>query len=1363
MPNVGDKLGTILLLRLLVIVTCLFFGTSDCKPFHNIYVNPVNGSDEDKSCLTANSSEHSCKTLELAFSRRANFTSYVLYPRNQYVLSKEVSFTNLTGLSIMGGNSIITCQGTGVGLAFVNVYGATFDDVAFMYCAATRMSTSKNFQSMLTPKPLYSFNVSLYFHLCTNIMMSWVNVSSSPNATGVVMYDTGGNNTVENCMFSNNTVTGAQAGGGGFYVEFTYCTPGNQNCTDDVYSEHPSISHSHYSFLNSRFANNLANNEGLHSNSTFIVPYKSNHESFGRGSGLCIYLKGKSAYNILEFTNCVFENNSAQWGGGVFLEFHDETASNSVYFNNCTFDTNKCNFTFDTGTGGGGMRLGHYVFGLDESTLNGTYGNRVEFNGCDFTNNSAMYGGGLSISPALQETDSGKGKEAIIVLYHVTFQGNIGKFGSALHVSRFHLITLGVMLDIFVHDTNFINNSVLYADLLQGESIPHTVGIGAVYINQANVIFEGSVLFTNNTGTGLAVAGTSVDFTESSVVFSNNTGYRGGAIALLGSAFFLINEHTKMFYYSNSATDKGGAIYNRYVEMDNLKTHFNCFIRHTDPLRTPNDWGSTFIFINNTDQNQLHNNSIHTSSVRPCAWAGGNGYSANISDIFCWKGWNYQYSHDVNSVVECSKQITSGPGYVRLLHPSHDTTVTAIPGHTFRLPISVTDDFGNDLTNVTVFSSTSNKTANDNNTYYWGGYASVTGLEKSRVCLSLESLGDIIWQVDLMVKLKRCPPGLYPFNSTINNTECTCTERQMYRGILNCDPNSYAVTMNDQNWIGYLDRYGTYLVGICPPGFCRTTNTSLILLPQNFYELDSTVCIHNRTGIMCGECLEGYGPAVNSPTYDCKPCKNITLGSNVVKYVASVYLPLAILFSVLIVFDIRLTTGPANAFILYSQLVSTTFTLDAFGQIPFNRITHDAYSVLQNIYLVIYGIFNLEFIENLLHPFCLSSKFNTLTALSLDYGVAVFPLAMIIATVLCLKLKECCCCSPIKCAKMSTNKLSRWKSSNIREALLPAFAAFILLSYTKFSLTSSYMLAWQPLIDEDGQPVKPYRVYFAGQFDSHNSAYLNAYYLPSIFVSAFVCIIPILFLVYPLVVFEWCLAKNKLLWKFYPVDKVHFFMDTFQGCYKSKMRFFSGLYFLFRLTINAAYIISVTWIQQFVVQQISCIIMITLVATCQPYKRKLLNYVDILIFADLAILNALSLFLYTSSQNGQDPPVSGFVVQYILVFLPLVYMLFYILWYALHSQKWLNKKFEPFTRRLGVNGYSLLDPVAPNGTVTRTYAEIGLSQEDDDELFARAELTNRYRRVNMVQGEEPEGAEESNSRQESGGYGTMSSHDTSSN
>ena len=1361
---------------------------------HNIYADPVNGTDSPE-CLTLNSSATPCLTLDHAFSYRNDSTCYILNPHTDYNLTEPVPpFKDLKSLMIRGGEgSVVSCGGE-VGLAFVNVSTIDIMDVIFLHCAETRNSTSRN-TDIYPNVTFYEFEVGLYFYLCKDVSMDKVNVSFSPNATGVVMYNTAGTNSILNSVFMNNTVSNTQYGGGGFYVEFSYCVPGDYACRNNKTETSPILG-ARYSFMNSNFSDNIASNEGIEHNTTYIVPYHTYHQAFGRGGGLSVFMKGAAMNNVFEISNCTFENNRAQWGGGLFVEFHDDTANNSVYVTNCILSDNHCEYTLTTGTGGGGMRMGHYVF----QKTNSNRGNHVKIAYSRFVNNSAMYGGGVSVSPTLQDTD--KGNEAFLELFNVNFTYNVAKQGAALYTGISPLITEGVMMKVKVSNCSFVNNTVEYADFINLTNSPHAMGIGVVYINKVRVTFQGVTIFKKNNGTALAVAGIRVNFTKSVTFFSYNYGYIGGAITLLGSTYILIGDDTQMYFIYNKAIAKGGAIYNRYIEMDNTKTQPNCFVRHRDPFRSPDNWRATFRFYNNTAQNGQKGNSIHTSSLLPCVRAGGNGYYSDIKSVFCWNNWIYYFDSSVIK-AECFEHITSDIGIVHPL-PNQSNSMQVFPGQTFTLPYSIMNDYQESIINSTSFTFTPN-TTNSGTVYFWGADTSLSGRERSHVEIILFTLGVQNWKMKFVVDLIQCPPGLIPTKEDDNgietvHTKCKCSP-STYGGRVSCDPYTLKVKMDINFWMGLLN--GEYLVGLCPPGFCASSNASYIFLPNTSAALSGVVCNTNRMGVMCGECTNGSGPAVNSATFDCVHCTNIDLPSNIAKYIASIYVPLAALFTLLIVFDIRLTTGPANAFIIYSQVISSSFNLGADGQIPLNEPTNasSSFKDVVQTYKLIYGIFNLEFFENLLHPLCLNPTFNALTVLSLDYGVAIFPLVMIILVIICLKVKELFSSFSVKSLRKvkKAAKCCPWRRQSISEALLPAFAAFILLSYTKFCLTSSHIIRLQSLYDKNMATIAPPRAYYAGQLVSTSAKYVYPYLLPSTLIFAiFVCIPPLLLLVYPLKIFEWCLSKITCLWKFYPVDKVHVFLDTFQGCYKNNMRFFAGLYFLFRLTVNALYLADHTWLERFVIQQVACVIMVALISICQPYnaENSFLNQVDALIFANLAIINAISLFLYTTSLQGDiSSNLSTIIFQYILVFLPLVYMIGYIIWYFLfYRQRCLKKKF--FKRLFQSTSYTSLKSVAADNKQrlkrphTRSEVDINdiIIEEEDEALFARAELSNHYqkppdvavhhsyttttttsssgrgssKKTGSSQPLANSNGSHAHSRISSHGYGTMSSHSTTS-
>ena len=1257
-----------------------------------------------------------CMNLSFAFQReyRRNSTQYVLLPGTHYLDNSTYNspFTNLADFAIVGNgsDSVIECNAPNSSLAFVAVSNVYLERVTFSHCAGLRNSTSRNFTFASTSNfTMQKTQAALYFYLCSNVSMNLVTVTNSRNATGVIMYNTVGSNTIVESTFSYNTVevSSLYPGGGGFYVEYTYCAPGDETCTNEE-SNTTSNHNASYFFSNCTFAHNEADSIDSSNHSTYILPLGRNHIAFGRGGGLSIFFNGHAFGNQVNINDCHFVNNTALWGGGLFVEFHDSAGDNHVTVSNSALLENKCSSTSESGTGGGGMRIGHYVYG--EAV--GHTGNSIVLTDCHFCNNSALNGGALSVSPTLQDTVSNQ--LAFINISFSHFEYNTARLGAAVHIAKFALIVKGYMLRINFAGCYFINNSMRYTKI----DSPYQAGVGSVYVNGIFISFRENVSFTGNSGSALAVVGTSVDFMNCSALFELNRGSKGGGIALLGTSAILINESTAMVFLNNTADIQGGAIYNKYIERENFATYANCFIRHYDPTLQANDWGANFVFIGNRDSNGK--NAIYSTSILPCTWAGGSiNIAGGTHEIFCWTDWNN----------DCTEELSSEAGNINYTNPN-DKLLKTFPGQPFYLPLVIKDDLNHNVSTQTVFVATSNDTAvaeiEPSFTYVSGETLAVTGMEDKNFTLELDSAGDRVWHVQFTVELQRCPPG-FMANNTNSTSTCVCSPNIYLESPVDCDFKSFKANLSNGYWMGVVPDYSKPVVARCPPSFCYiNTNQSSFLLPQSIDELDALICgrIH-RTGILCGRCGDGYGIAVNSETFDCVPCNDTNTAVNATYYVLSLYLPLTILFAVIILFKIRLTTGPANAFIIYSQVVSSTFSLDAERQIPLNTITNNSTDLLM-AYTLPYGIFNLEFIENIISPFCLGTHLNTLDVIALNYVVALFPLLMIIIIVLIMKLKGCFTDLLLKLTRHRTARIPsrlqrRWR---IGDSLVHAFAAFLLLSYNKFCLISSFLVIYQSFYDENGNKIGPDRVYFAGNYRTTDQEYILKYSLPAgIVFATFVAIPPLLLLEYPVKWLEWCISKVECLWRLYPVDKVHILLDTFQGCYRNKMRFFAGLYFLFRLILYVAYILTETWTQQFI-QQVACTIFIVLIALCQPYteENRIFNYVDMLMFTNLAIVNALSWYLYNFAQAnpGEPLPTLAFVIQYVLVFLPLLYMIAYVLYDLSRPCHQKIKHLQLFRKP----EYRNLDEIVRDDA---SATDVTHNEDDMEAIFERAEMENTYR------------------------------------
>ena len=1329
----------------IVLTSILLCQFTEC--YDNVVsIDPLNGNDT-LSCLAGNTT---CKTLPFSFSGNRSSTKYVFFSGTHILNSYNATFKDLATLGFVGDNSTIHCTGDSAGFAFINVTDIHFSDISFSNCSFLRKSTSRNYSA---PLGVSYFRVGLYFLNCVSVTMEHVEVSNSYNATGVVMYNTNGSNNISHCAFRNNrlthpvgeSTTNMQPGGGGFYVEFTYCDLNQAVCNDSTPAS--VITDATFTFEYCQFTENIANDSGT---STYIVPYHNDHNAFGRGGGLSIFVKGNSSHNTFKIVECSFSKNRALWGAGLFVEFHDTAFNNLVSVQKSNFSHNICPYTADSGTAGGGMRIGHYVYGESgtESTGNGNW---IQIDGCLFRNNRALNGGGLSVSATPQKNIVNANQLSLITITDTNFTRNSARLGSAVHIDRFQLILVGQVLDINVTRCSFSENSINF--LPPNYDGAYQVGVGTVFVHNVPIHFVESATFTNNTGSGLAVVVGEVNFCNCSASFVSNTGNNGGGIALLGEAYIKVNDGTLMKFVDNRATVHGGGIYNKYISRENLATYSQCFVRHTEARLVPNKWGAQFKFSGNKDLGDSRNSAIHTTSILPCSWAGGSGLNKNKSDIFCWKGWSY--TNENGTSVACKEEINTDVGEIT----KQSSLITAYPGQPFSLQLNITDDLGkekNKETDIeTAFIGSISRDGSTKRNSFFRAWENETVIKAmGNVTLVLDTVEEREWQISLRVELQPCPPGFSKSSNGTDDVSCVCSTDKSYGGAIFCDYHNFTAFLKNGYWIGvaHMEKEDSkYVVSVCPVGFCSVSDSLFIRLNKTSKEVNEQICgERNRNGTLCGSCKKGYGPAINSHTFDCVDCRNVSITHNVVKYIAAVYIPTAVLFTVIIIFRIQLTSGAANSFILFSQLVSSMFNLDADGLISTNLLLKANSGVLKS-YQFIYGIFNLEFVENFLSPLCVGEGINTLTIISTDYGVALAPLLMILVIIAVVKMTDfigsCCVKRNYELehrevdtsAKLTCKDVMRY----MNKALLSAFAAYLLLSYTKFTLTSSQLLQMEPLLNESGHETDgPQRVYFAGDFSAHDHYYITHYLIPScIILVIFVAVPPILLLDYPLRAFEMCLMRANRLWRHYPAGKIHVLLDTFQGCFKPKFRFFAGLYFLFRLTISINYIVTKTLMQQYVVQQIACTIMFMLVGVCQPYNKKnrFFNLVDMLMFSNLAIINALTIYLYESTQNSatsSKPPVSAFAIQYILIYLPLVYMLVYALWYLCAKlgpcRQCMSKYFGAKSTAWSTwwKPYTPLDSHATINDLRVTHTEIGGLEESltsDAMMFQRAQFTNTYR------------------------------------
>lgn len=231
--------------------------------------------------------------------------------------------------------------------------------------------------------------------------------------------------------------------------------------------------------------------------------------------------------------------------------------------------------------------------------------------------------------------------------------------------------------------------------------------------------------------------------------------------------------------------------------------------------------------------------------------------------------------------------------------------------------------------------------------------------------------------------MDECPPGYH-----LSNGACQCsagTSQELY-GVTKCS--KCMARLNPRFWAGYMTLEGKYLLmtSYCPKHYC--SNTILRLPNSSHTSLDNLVCSHHRTGAVCGNCHNGYYVYINCPSYNCGPCNNTLSDHGYLYILASKYVPLTLMMSYIIFFDISLVDGPLNSFILSSQLIS----LQRSGKISI-RLPAESTNVAKPVMkaaMFLYDIWNLVFIESLMPQYCAYKSDTAMPVIASEYIPAFY-------------------------------------------------------------------------------------------------------------------------------------------------------------------------------------------------------------------------------------------------------------------------------------------------------------------------------------------------------------------------------------
>jgi len=218
-----------------------------------------------------------------------------------------------------------------------------------------------------------------------------------------------------------------------------------------------------------------------------------------------------------------------------------------------------------------------------------------------------------------------------------------------------------------------------------------------------------------------------------------------------------------------------------------------------------------------------------------------------------------------------------------------------------------------------------------------------------------------------------CPPW-FVYNNNSDGEGCyPCECKENFGDVVICDEKlqksylqlGYCMTYNS-SYEGQESNAVSF--GACPFAYDSSLNHAYITLPHNTSELNNIFCAPlNRDGLLCRDCIDGFGPSVIGVGYASANCTGNSYGWMV--YILSEFVPATVFYFAVLTLRIRITSTPMSCFVLFSQLLM--LGLNCYPGLRGALMAElDATSlVVFKLVLTGYGFWNLDYFVISFHHF----------------------------------------------------------------------------------------------------------------------------------------------------------------------------------------------------------------------------------------------------------------------------------------------------------------------------------------------------------------------------------------------------------
>ena len=1239
----------LLLIILSVRAASLSHNQSECGSWTDVFVRPEDAQD----C----SGSHPCHSLsEYTSSSQCYFTSNttVHFLPGAYLLGDNITVRGVSNLSLVGSSvntslgpsATIQCNCANVGLAFVGCTNLRVQKIAIRYCGR-----------IVSRDMLQLSMYRLYWYITTFTALFVANVNSLTIEEAQVEASTGYGLLVGN-IFGDCVILNSKF----------LC---NNNIDADCYtqSEPPTSGkrREHSIGGNALFLLNFRGEPDNYKTSLQITGsqfsrgknnFSSHVDFYGRGGGLGILIRptytSNSKYINVHLSNSTFDNNVAQSGANTLIYVHNHNIFHiRVIISNCNFHSGQAGYR------GGGL----YFYSETLYTPPLVYIDILQSN---FSDNSGMEGGGIAASM------NGKIEIVRFRIDACTFHRNKAEIGAGLYVSI--EIGLSTSYGIQIDETNFSQNVasergggvflamqtkpyqyryrkqtvlltncsfrdcradvgaavsiddcyqtssqnlehcskpsglealVTFRDVVFNDNRAYTNEhgcTGILHFHSVNHAILEDVQFTNN-HCGSVYAFNSNMYCRGQLEFVNNIASSGGAFDLncssksSNSSLIHLHPASRLYMANNSALQYGGAIAAREGCGDSVP----CFFQF-EQERSQQKWKFPNITLENNTA-KLSGDSVYVRSVDICTIKDKILQPSVFWSIFKINGVNHPLEIATPSYKVClclGSAAGSLPEWMEEDECPQNGHVAVYRGQSFNITVAGVGQYNYpipSLLKTTVNSVSGTARLGTRQSAQELSYR-CTDVTYSITCTENEVKLYLSINIEYQVKSENArmllnPPAVInatllscPFGFELTGTPPTCDCAAPLRQVagISCDIDTTLIHHPPSMWIG---RYTTDDVIVvhknCPFDYCKPGKTSV-----NLSNPDEQ-CASNRAGILCGACQPGFSLALG--TSQCLQCSNIYLLLLIPFLLAGV----ALVF-LLLKCNLTVSMGTINGLIFYANIVRVNHT---------TFFPHGDGNVFTDILSVFIAWLNLDLgIET-----CFVSGLDVYAKTWLQF---LFPLYIWILVG-----------AMILTSRYSTT-IARLTGSNA----VPVLATLFLLSYAKLlrsviatTLFTTLNVGIETIINVwllDGNVV-----FLKGH---HIALFLVGMLVVLVYILPFTALVT-------LSPFLQARSTHKLLrW----VSRLKPLVDAYQGPYKDKFRYWTGLGLVVRLVLFAVFAGNALGDPQVNLFAI-CMTLFLMTIYCwnvgKVYKNWMLNTLESFFILNLGMFATATLFVKSSQTS----------------------------------------------------------------------------------------------------------------------------------